>query len=135
MSDVDLKTDLAKVIFIIDGTRLVINRGSKNGLKVGDRFLVFGYGPDLRDPDTGADLGRLEVVRGRGEVTHVQDDLATVQSIERRPRRATRRIVREPTRAAAILAQIEGRLIEEELQPDEELPFLQPEVGDLVKPV
>lgn len=135
MSDVALGTELAKVIYIIDGTRLVINRGSRNGLKTGDRFLVFGYGPELTDPDTGADLGRLEVVRGRAQVTHAQDELATLQSTERRPRRAMRRIVREASRAAAILAQIEGRVIEEELEPDEELPFMDPEVGDFAKPI
>ena len=135
MSDVATRTDLAKVIYIIGDTRLVINRGSKDGIKIGDRFLIFGYGPDLVDPDTGTGLGSLEVVHGHGEVVHVQEDLATLKSTERRPRRVRRRIVREPSRGMAILASIEGRVIEEELEPGHDLPFTDPELGDFAKPI
>ena len=71
---------MAKVVYLAgsdyDPYELAINRGSRDGIKPGQKYLVFGFGPELRDPDTGENLGRIELVRGRGEVVHVQDHIA-----------------------------------------------------------
>ena len=85
MSDVRTETRLAKVVHIVEHgfagpLEVVINRGSHQGVKLGDKFLVFGIGPRIIDPDTHDDLGELELVRGRGEVVHVQEHLATLRS-------------------------------------------------------
>jgi hypothetical protein len=99
MSDVKAETRLAKVVHIADPgfapgpLEIVINRGLRQGVKPGDRFLVFGIGPHITDPDTGEDLGQLELVRGRGEVVHVQEHLATICTLERRRTRPAKRII------------------------------------------
>jgi hypothetical protein len=138
MSDVRTETTLAKVVFLVGSTpaptEVVINRGSLQGIKVGDRFLVFNYGPDIADPDTGKHLGRLELVRGRGEVIHVQDNLATIRSTEHRRWRTGRRVAL-PSRRLPGLYGLGEALLEEERLPDEELPFEGVAVGDLIKPV
>jgi hypothetical protein len=72
----------AKVVSVQDKYVVVINAGADKGVKVGQRFLVVGLGEALTDPDTGEDLGRLEVVRGTVQATHVQDKVATLRSSE-----------------------------------------------------
>jgi len=142
MSDVQAETRLAKVVHVMDPeatyapVEVVINRGSMQGVKLGDRFLVFGNGPHITDPDTGADLEELELVRGRGAVVHVQDQVATIRTIERRRSGPAKRIVREPTAGARWLAPgLSGRVVEEELPPEIELPFEAVRLGDLAKPI
>ena len=137
MSDVKTETRLAKVVHVIDPdanyapVEVVINRGKHQGIKLGDRFLVFGVGPTITDPDTGKNLGQLEIVRGRGEVVHVQDDLATIRTIERQQKRATKRVVREP---GGFVVRYD-RVVEEELPPETEKPFVGILLGDLAKPI
>jgi hypothetical protein len=142
MGETATRSALAKVIHVVDDWRrdspfeLVIEWGTEHGVKVGDRFLVFGYGPRLSDPDTGEDLGILEVVRGRGIVTHVQDRVATLRSTERRRRSGTtRRIIRESGGGALTIGLGLGRVIEEEVPDDEDKPFANVQIGDLAKPI
>jgi len=152
MSDAAVRTRLAKVVHVIDPDmayaplEVVINRGAQNGVKIGDQYLVFGEGPMIQDPDTGKDLGQLELVRGRGEVVHVQEHLATIRSIERRRERPAKRIIRDASgRTAAALgistlsstayALNAGKVIEEELAPEITIPFDHVRLGDQAKPV
>lgn len=72
----------AKVVYIADKYTVVINAGLDRGVKLGDKFLVVGLGDLIFDPETNEELERLEVVRGRAEVVHVQDRLSTLKSIE-----------------------------------------------------
>lgn len=138
MSDLATETRLAKVVHVVDPdaayapVEVVLNRGARDGVKLGDRFLVFGEGPNIIDPDTGKDLGRLELVRGRGEVVHVQEHLATIRTIERRRTRPAKRITRE---AGGSLLNGPGRVVEEELAPEVETPFEAVRLGDLAKPI
>lgn len=71
---------IAKVVRVLDDYSVVVNRGSTNGMKVGDQFVVAGLGEEIVDPDTYETLGKLEIVKGRAEVTHVQEKLATLKS-------------------------------------------------------
>ncbi|HVC60785.1 MAG TPA: hypothetical protein VND19_10540 [Acetobacteraceae bacterium] len=142
MGETATHSALAKVIHMVDDWRgdspfeLVIGWGTERGMKVGDRFLVFGCGPRLSDPDTGEDLGLLEVVRGHGIVTHVQDRVATLRSTERRRRSgATRRIVREGGGGVFLAGLGLGRVIEEEVPDDEDKPFANVQINDLAKPI
>ena len=138
MSDVKAETRMAKVVNIVDPVELAINRGARQGIKIGDRFLVFGDGPRISDPDTGEDLGQIEPVRGRGEVVHVQDHLATIRSIERRRTHPTKRIVRERTTIERAMLRVSfglGNLIEEELALESEKPFEAVRLGDPAKPI
>jgi hypothetical protein len=147
MSEVRSETRLAKIVLLVDPDitngrplNVVINHGSRQGVKVGDQFVVFGIGPHIADPDTGEDLGILERVRGRGEVLHVQEHLATIRSSERRRTRPAKRVIRDPATRAALGLGLAGifastNLVEEELSPEEEVPFNSVQLGDFAKPI
>ena len=132
MSDIAIALGLAKVVHVVDETRVVINRGAAEGVKRGDRFLVFGEGPTLIDPDSGKSLGRLEVVRGRAQAEHVQDHIATLRSTERRQGRPRRRVVK--TSVGGMLM-FPNEVVEEDIDDDQELPLRDAAVGDLARPV
>lgn len=70
----------AKVVHVQDKYTVVINAGSLRDVKLGKRFLLVGLGEVIVDPDTNEELERLEVVRGTGVVTHVQDKIATLRA-------------------------------------------------------
>lgn len=132
MSDVQTATRLARVVKLVDHgyahdpLEVVLNRGAIHGLKEGDRFIVFGIGPHIIDPETGEDLGELEMVRGQGKVVHVQEKIATIRSTERSRTRPARRILRQ-----ALI----GPSIEEEFEPETEVPFESVQLGDYAKPI
>jgi len=71
-----------KVVSIKDEYELVINRGSSHGVSSGETFLVVGIGDIIIDPDTQEELERLELVRGKVKVIHVQHKISTVRSCE-----------------------------------------------------
>ena len=141
MNDLATGTRLAKVVHVVDPdaayapVEVVLNRGARDGVKLGDRFLVFGEGPHITDPDTGTDLGQLELVRGRGEVVHVQQHLATIRTIARRRTRPAKRITREAVGTLSLAADLPGRVVEEALAAEAEMPFEAVRLGDLAKPI
>lgn len=125
MPDAAENKEWARVVSIIDDYQLVINRGSEQGLKNGDRVLIYGIGEIIKDPVTGEDLGALEIVRGRGFVHHVQQKLATIKSSEK-----SRSSIKRTTNESGSLWL--PRVVQEET-PGQELPFVSPKVGDLAK--
>lgn len=127
MSDVSQKLFPAKVVAVIGYDRLVFNRGTSHGIKKGQRFLVYALGKELFDPETAETLGQLELVRGSGVAVHVQDRLTTLQSDSRSPN--TKRVIRRPE------WMISGRMEEVIEETGETLPFEDPAVGDLVRPL
>ena len=139
MSDLAVQTKLARVVHVSDTshtpTEIVINRGATDGVKRGDRYLVFGEGPDIIDPDTGKSLGRVELVRGRGEVVHVQEHMATIRSLEKQRERPVKRIVHQVSPFSIYLSVRPGKTIEEELEPEMILPFDHVCLGDQAKPI
>jgi hypothetical protein len=58
--------------------QVIINRGKDNGIKQGQRFLVYAVGEEMFDPDTNESLGNLEIVKGTGTATHVQEKITTL---------------------------------------------------------
>ena len=71
----------AVVKVIKDKTQVIIDRGSVDGVEVGQRFLIYGIDDEpIIHPVTGENLGELEIVRGTGKVIHVQDRIATIES-------------------------------------------------------
>lgn len=113
-----MSDDLAKVVKVIDAFRVVINRGRADGVSSGDRYLVYQIGEELTDPDTEESLGRVEIVKGGGEVTHVQERMATVESY-----RTERVAVRAPF--AGVLAPTEYE--------QRKIPYDDPKVGDVAR--
>ena len=71
-----------KVVEILSPYQIVLNCGSENGISEGQRFLIYGSGKIIKDPDTGEDLETLEIVRGKGKVIHLQSKICTVESVE-----------------------------------------------------
>ncbi|MBN1917114.1 MAG: hypothetical protein JW889_04315 [Verrucomicrobia bacterium] len=64
-----------KVVMAKDG-KIYINAGERNGVKVGDVFVVYHRGEELRDPDTGELLDFIEEKLGTISVITVQEKVA-----------------------------------------------------------
>jgi hypothetical protein len=112
-----------KVAGIVDKYRVVINRGSEHGIETGQRFLILNIGDELFDPDTGGSLGCVEVIKGKGEVTHVQERIATLQTTD------THEIKTKPYGIGAI-AMLQSTVVEQEPKA-----FIDPEIGDIARPI
>lgn len=67
-----------KVISVIDDYKIVINKGSADGVVMANRFLVYRLGDEMFDPDTKESLGILELVCGEGKPEHIQEHLTTL---------------------------------------------------------
>jgi len=118
------QADLPRVAHIISAIKVVLNRGEKDGLKKDQRFLIFCLGGEILDPKTKQSLGRLELIRGTGKVTHLQERMATIESDMREPGNTVKR--QNPL--------FYGTFTEERLSPDT-IRFDDPEVGDFAKPI
>ena len=81
MSDNAVKHD-GLVVKIIDEYRIVLNKGARDGVSNGDKFVVFSLGEEIHDPKTGESLGILEDIKGKGKVIHVQDLMCTIETYE-----------------------------------------------------
>ncbi len=67
-----------KVARILDEYSIVINVGRNNGVVNGMVFVVYVQGDDeIKDPDSGESLGKLENVKDYVYVSHVQDKFST----------------------------------------------------------
>jgi len=63
-------------IIKVDGSKVFINLGSRNGVNTGDSFTVYRMGEALIDPDTGEELGASETRIGSLKVTSVDEKYA-----------------------------------------------------------
>jgi hypothetical protein len=101
----------ALVVDALDDYKLVIDRGRRDGVRIGQRFLIYSLSPEeVHHPVTGASLGHLEIVKGIGMVSEVQDKVATISSL---PKVVWKGL--EPVEVAE--------------------PFDAPEVGDKARPI
>ncbi len=128
-----------KVADVRDPYTVVINRGSRDGVTVGQRVLIYAIGEEILDPDTKESLGRLELIRGTGKVTHLQERMATVASdMKVAPGRTIRKITGPATRSESIMELMRGlaggTTIEETLPPSPS-PFDSVTIGDLVRKI
>lgn len=114
-----------KVIKVISDMKIVINGGIVDELKQGMRFLVYEKGEDLIDPDTGDNLGSLEIIKGKAKINHIQDRITTLEPIDIKI--PSRRIIRK-TGIMLGFGQVEETGDEWEQQPFENV-----KAGDLVK--
>lgn len=110
-----------KVANIIDDYRVVINKGSNDGVRVGQRFLILTIGEEIKDPDTKESLGKIEVIKGKGEVTHVQERMATLQTTD------THEIKRQPS-GIGLFAIAQSQEVTREPKA-----FISPEIGDIAR--
>lgn len=76
----------ATVVEILSENMIAINRGRIHDIKKGDVFAIYGLSDDeIKDPETGESLGKLEIFRGNGEVIYLQEKMSTLRSIEKKP--------------------------------------------------
>ncbi|WP_338617720.1 hypothetical protein [Achromobacter sp. E1] len=75
-----------KVVQLLSQTRLVVNRGSNDGIREGQHVIVYAMGDELFDPDSKESLGQVELIKGKAKVVHLQDKIATVENLERTKR-------------------------------------------------
>jgi len=68
------------VALVLSPSKAVINLGKSEGVQLGSKYLVYATGPEVTDPVTGDSLGQLELVKGFGLVTHVQENMATLSA-------------------------------------------------------
>ena len=60
---------------------LIINRGTDHGVEVGTRFAILNpKGLEVKDPETGEDLGSLEVAKTIVKVVSVKEKLCMAQT-------------------------------------------------------
>ncbi len=137
MSEIqEIKKDnvfIAKVVKIIDDYKIVINKGSESGVKMNQTFLIYRLAEEIIDPETNENLGNLEVIIGRGIVTHVQEKIATLTS--NTVRKENKRIIRRNNPNLGAFMGLLGDS-EEIIEPTSDtVPFEDPQKGDLAKPV
>lgn len=70
----------ALIAEVLEQTRVIINRGSEDDIKLGDRFLIYELTREIMDPETHESLGKLEVSKGTGKVTQVQEKMSVITS-------------------------------------------------------
>lgn len=69
--------NVSALVADVSGNTLIINAGTKAGVKVGDHLGVFRKGKEIRDPATGKVLKTLETKLGDLTITEADDDSAT----------------------------------------------------------
>ena len=122
---------------VIDDTNVVLNIGSNENISINDRFLIYKIGEEIFDPDTKELLGNFEIVKGYGKVTHIQNTMCTL-TFDKIKREQSRKII-TTQKSNGLLSQYfetnPKELVEE--IPGEEyiVPFDNPEIGDLAKPL
>lgn len=125
-----------KVVNALDKFTVVVNRGGNHGMKVGDKFLLVGLGELIIDPDTREELERLEIVRGKAVVTHVQDKISTLYSSELEKKSSQTEIKKVTSRGGGGIAAFLGTqdVTTESTKPGEERvkPFANVAIGDFL---
>lgn len=125
-----------KVVRVIDKFQVVIDKGHDQGVVIGSKFLIVGIGEPIVDPDTGNELEKLEIVRGKASATHVQNKIATLESMNFEWPREKREIKRvNHTRGGGLASLLPPQeVITELVTPSEPIPigFKAVEVGDWV---
>jgi hypothetical protein len=124
---------LGRVARVIDRYTLVLNKGVRDGVEMGDKFLIFGEGEDVIDPENGSNLGPLEVVRGRAKVTHLQDAICTIKCTDTTRVPGVKRVIKRSGTLGMIIGSPHEEI--EEGPSIEEEPFDKPEVGDFARPI
>ena len=72
-----------KVAKVLNSTSVILATGSDEGVKEGMEFVIYDLSETILDPETGEDLGKLELVKGRVYAVHVQDKLTWAQTKSR----------------------------------------------------
>jgi len=72
------KVEVSGVVADVSGNTLIINVGSKTGLRVGDKLDISHAGRQVKDPTTGKVLKTITTKIGEATVTEIDADSATL---------------------------------------------------------
>lgn len=72
--------DKFRVVRIIDDTSLVVNAGTENGVEKGDIMQICGVGATIVDPETKKELGCLDIVKAKLNVSEVYDKMCVCET-------------------------------------------------------
>lgn len=122
-----------KVAKVLSPVTLILNKGEKDGVRLGQKFLIFAFGSDITDPDSGKSLGKLEIVRGTGKITHLQDSICTLSSDMKTP--PSRTIRKKGNMGSYSFPQIFPQTEEIIELPPNQVAFEDPEIGDIARPI
>ncbi len=71
----------ATVVGVLGDFCVVINRGARDGVEKGQRFLLFGFGStEASDPGMRKSSEQIKIQKGSGSVVQLDDRMATVVS-------------------------------------------------------
>ena len=132
-----------RVAQVVDIYRLVLNVGKRDGIAAQDKFLIYGLGGEVTDPETNENLGPLELVRGRGIVEHLQDSMCTIQSTMQRQMPGVKKVYQRESATKGIesarmgiLSTLDPQIQEVEEPPRSVIePFYSPKVGDFARKI
>lgn len=124
-----------KVVKVIDEYRLVINKGSDDGITTNNQFLIYHLGEELFDPDTFQSLGVLELVCGEGKPEHIQEHMTTLVTSKRETRQK-KIVTRGGTGISAMINALSGAITEESYDPEiVQIPFKNVDTNCLFKQI
>ncbi len=105
--------------------KLILNQGLDDGIALEDRFVIYALGKSIKDPTTGVDLERLEIIRGTGRIVHLQKKISTIESTEVE----SKRVLKSNSGPFAVftLPTEETRLVPR--------PFDEAQIGDLARKI
>ena len=116
----------AKVVTVINNTRIAINRGSEHKIRLNQRVLVYRLSnEEIKDPDTEESLGYLEIYKGTGKVISIQEKMSIIES--------DRYEIKTVKDTQTIFQGIP--IGQPKYDYKDLLSFEDPEIGDLVKPI
>jgi hypothetical protein len=72
---------IGKVVRILSDEEVVLNVGREDGVKENMEFVIFLESDHVYDPETGEDLGAIEIVKGRVGVYHVMDKMSRARTL------------------------------------------------------
>ena len=123
----DKKLNGVVATILDNGLSVVINRGLISGVREGMRYLIYNLGNEIRDPETNEPLGTLEIVCGKGVVSHVQEKLATIVSCKKDT--SVTKIIKPKW----LMSGLEQLMPETEERSEQAIPFDGVQVGSLAK--
>ena len=71
-----------RVVKVLSPYKVLINLGKTNNVQKGMKFVIYEESEMIKDPTTGEDLEKLELVKGFVEVTHIQEKISAAESFE-----------------------------------------------------
>lgn len=69
-----------KVARVVSPTELILAVGADDGVEEGMEFIVYALSDPVTDPDTGEELGRIEIVKAKLIAAHVQEHMTIART-------------------------------------------------------